>query len=180
MGRPAWMPGEPCWAMDGPSRRAHGAGPERGTPERSEGRTLGRGLFGSFLVLQKGTRCKSETIISVNCECRICTPCTRCFAKRPHLCRVHIHSMYHGSLRVPPLQRVTFSRRRKSHQKGLPYHTADSPRLGGSLTPALSWAFASSGHTCGSSKSKSKSKSKNHRRRHRTLRKTFKRQQTSR
>ena len=30
MGRPAWMPGEPCWAMDGPSRRAHGAGPERG------------------------------------------------------------------------------------------------------------------------------------------------------
>ena len=28
VGRPAWMPGEPCWAMDGPSRRAHGAGPE--------------------------------------------------------------------------------------------------------------------------------------------------------
>ena len=28
VGRPAWMPGEPCWAKDGPSRRAHGAGPE--------------------------------------------------------------------------------------------------------------------------------------------------------
>ena len=25
VGLPAWMPGEPCWAMDGPSRRAHGA-----------------------------------------------------------------------------------------------------------------------------------------------------------
>ena len=30
MGLPAWMPGEPRWAKDGPSRRAHGAGPERG------------------------------------------------------------------------------------------------------------------------------------------------------
>jgi MFS family permease len=30
VGRPAWMPGEPRWAMDGPWRRAHGAGPERG------------------------------------------------------------------------------------------------------------------------------------------------------
>ena len=40
VGRPAWMPGEPCWARDGPSRRALGAGPERGTLERSEGRTL--------------------------------------------------------------------------------------------------------------------------------------------
>ena len=25
VGLPAWMPGEPCWAKDGPSRRAHGA-----------------------------------------------------------------------------------------------------------------------------------------------------------
>ena len=120
--------------------------PARGTPERSEGRTLGRGLFGSFLVLQKGTRCKSETIISVNCGCRICTPCASCFAMRPHLRRVHIHSMCHDFLRVPPLRRVTFSRRRKSNQKGLPYHTAASPRLGGSLTPALSWGHAATGH----------------------------------
>ena len=29
VGRPAWMPGEPRWAMDGPWRRAHGTGPER-------------------------------------------------------------------------------------------------------------------------------------------------------
>ena len=53
------------------------------------------------------TRCKSETIISVNRECRICTPCASCFAKHPHLCRVHIHSMCHDFLRVPPLRRVT-------------------------------------------------------------------------
>ncbi len=53
VGRPAWMPGEPCWAMDGPSRRAHGAGPERGTPERSEGRTQGRKRFGYFAAFAK-------------------------------------------------------------------------------------------------------------------------------
>ena len=41
-------------------------------PERSEGRTMGRGLFGSFLVLQKGTRRKGETTISVRHKCRIC------------------------------------------------------------------------------------------------------------
>ena len=38
---PAWMPGEPCWAKDGPSRRAHGAGPERGP-------YAGASLFGYF------------------------------------------------------------------------------------------------------------------------------------
>ena len=54
--------------------------------------------------------------------------------------------MCHGFLRVPPLRRVTFSRRRKSNQKGLPYHSAASPRLGGSLTPALSWGHAATGH----------------------------------
>ena len=45
------------------------AGPRNRTgarePERSEGRTKGRGPFGSFWVLPKGTRCKSETNISV-------------------------------------------------------------------------------------------------------------------
>ena len=30
VGLPAWMPGEPRWAKDGPWRRAHEAGPERG------------------------------------------------------------------------------------------------------------------------------------------------------
>ncbi len=62
VGLPAWMPGEPCWAMDGPSRRAHGAGPERGTPERSEGRTLGQGLFAYFCgCLTKVSRRKGGT-----------------------------------------------------------------------------------------------------------------------
>ena len=42
-------------------------------PERSEGRTMGRGLFGSFLVLQKGTRRKGESKIPVRHKCRICT-----------------------------------------------------------------------------------------------------------
>ena len=40
-------------AMDGPSQRAHGAGPERGTPERSEGRTRGRKRFGYFAAFAK-------------------------------------------------------------------------------------------------------------------------------
>ena len=47
-------PRQPRWAMDGPSRRAHGAGPERGTPERSEGRTQGRKRFGYFAAFAIG------------------------------------------------------------------------------------------------------------------------------
>ena len=122
----------------------HGVPTEKG---RSEGRTPGQGLLGSFCgCLTKVPRCKSETIISVNRECRICTPCASCFAMRPQRCRVHIHSICHDFLRVPPLRRVTFSKRRKSNQKGLPYHTAASPRLGGALTPALSWGHAATGH----------------------------------
>ena len=31
VGLPAWMPGEPRWAMDGPWRRAHGANLHEGT-----------------------------------------------------------------------------------------------------------------------------------------------------
>ena len=42
-------------------------------PERSEGRTMGRGPFGSFWVLPKGTRRKVETIVPVRHKCRICT-----------------------------------------------------------------------------------------------------------
>ena len=53
------------------------AGPRSRTgarePERSEGRTMGRGPFGSFWVLPKGTRRKVETIVSVRHKCRICT-----------------------------------------------------------------------------------------------------------
>ena len=59
---PARMPGEPCWAMDGPSRRGHGAGPERGNLSAAKAVRWGQGLFGSFCgCLTKGTRCKSET-----------------------------------------------------------------------------------------------------------------------
>ena len=59
---PARMPGEPCWAMDGPSRRGHGAGPERGNLSAAKAVRWGQGLFGSFCgYLTKGTRCKSET-----------------------------------------------------------------------------------------------------------------------
>ncbi|PAM79679.1 hypothetical protein CES87_29590 [Pseudomonas sp. ERMR1:02] len=37
VGKPAWMPVYPRWAKDGPSRRAHGAGPERGHAEPQRG-----------------------------------------------------------------------------------------------------------------------------------------------
>ena len=53
VGRPAWMPGEPCWAKDGPSRRAHGAGPERGN--LSEARAVRRG---KDLLLTFGAVCQ--------------------------------------------------------------------------------------------------------------------------
>jgi hypothetical protein len=63
VGRPAWMPGEPRWAMDGPWRRAHGAGPERGNLSAAKAVRQGQGLFGSFCgCLTKGTRRKGETI----------------------------------------------------------------------------------------------------------------------
>ena len=101
------------------------AGPRSGTgtrePERSEGRTPGQGLFGSFCgCLTKGTRRKGETIISVNRECRICTPCASCFAKPPHLCRGHIHSMCHDFLRGSPMRRSTCSRRENASKKACP------------------------------------------------------------
>ena len=44
----------------------------------------------------------------------------------------------------------------KVSKKALPYHTAASPGLGGALTPALLWAFASSEQSHYKSKSKSK------------------------
>lgn len=68
-------------------------------------------------------RCKSETNISVRRECWICTQWVSCFARHLILCRIHIHSMHHGFLRVLPLLRVTFGKRPKSNQKvlALPY-----------------------------------------------------------
>ena len=54
MGRPAWIPGEPRrghgWPVAACPRSRSGAR----EPERSEGRTMGRGPFGSFWVLLYG------------------------------------------------------------------------------------------------------------------------------
>ncbi|PAA43560.1 hypothetical protein CJU79_04410 [Pseudomonas fragi] len=73
VGRPAWMPGEPRWAMDGPWRRAHGAEPERGNLSAAKAVRRGKPFWLLFRRLEKVTRCKSETNIPVRHECRICT-----------------------------------------------------------------------------------------------------------
>ena len=72
VGRPAWMPGEPRWAMDGPWRRAHGAEPERGNLSAAKAVRWGESALVT-LPLCKVTRCKSETNIPVSHKCRICT-----------------------------------------------------------------------------------------------------------
>ena len=72
VGRPAWMPGEPRWAKDGPWRRAHGAGPERGNLSAAKAVRRGKPFWLLFRRLEKVTRCKSETNIPVRHECRIC------------------------------------------------------------------------------------------------------------
>ena len=48
VGRPAWMPGEPRWAMDGPWRRAHGAGPERGNLSAAKAVRQGQAFLVTF------------------------------------------------------------------------------------------------------------------------------------
>ena len=82
------------------------AGPRSGAgvrePERSEGRTPGAKALWLLCRFYKVTRCKSETNIPVRRKCRICTRSTS------YNHRVHIHSMCHGCLRVPPLRRLTF------------------------------------------------------------------------
>ena len=57
-------------SRDGPWMARGGVPTEQ---NRSEGRTMGRGPFGSFWVLPKGTRRKVETIVPVRHKCRICT-----------------------------------------------------------------------------------------------------------
>ena len=49
---PAWMPGEPCWAMDGPSRRGHGAGPERGNLSAAKAVRWGKAFLVLFVVVR--------------------------------------------------------------------------------------------------------------------------------
>ena len=51
------------------------------------------------------------------------------FCDAPAAMPVHIHSICHDFLRVPPLRRVTFSKRRKSNQKGFPPAYGTSLRL---------------------------------------------------
>ena len=48
VGLPAWMPGEPRWAMDGPWRRAHGAGPERGNLSAAKAVRQGQAFLVTF------------------------------------------------------------------------------------------------------------------------------------
>ena len=52
VGRPAWMPGEPRWAMDGPSRRAHGAEPERGYLSAAKAVRWGESAWVTLPLLQ--------------------------------------------------------------------------------------------------------------------------------
>jgi len=51
VGVPAWMPGEPRWAMDGPWRRAHGAGPERGNLSAAKAVRVGEAFLGTFVAV---------------------------------------------------------------------------------------------------------------------------------
>ena len=65
VGRPAWMPGEPCWAMDGPSRRAHGAGPERGNLSAAKAVRWGEDLLVPFGSFQKGLAVRAKPIFQL-------------------------------------------------------------------------------------------------------------------
>ena len=48
VGLPAWMPGEPRWAMDGPWRRAHGAKPARGNLSAAKAGRQGQAFLVTF------------------------------------------------------------------------------------------------------------------------------------
>ena len=52
VGRPAWMPGEPRWAKDGPWRRAHGAGLERGNLSEAKAVRWGESALVTLPLLQ--------------------------------------------------------------------------------------------------------------------------------
>ena len=66
MGRPAWMPGEPCWAMDGPSRRAHGAGPERGNLSEAKAVRWGEDFLVPFWSFKKGLAVRAKPIFQLD------------------------------------------------------------------------------------------------------------------
>ena len=66
MGRPAWMPGEPRWAMDGPWRRAHGAEPERGNLSAAKAVRWGEDLLVHFGSFQKGLAVRAKPIFQLD------------------------------------------------------------------------------------------------------------------
>ena len=68
MGIPAWMPGEPCWAMDGPSRRAHGAGPERGNLSEAKAVRWGEDFLVPFWSLKKGLAVRAKPIVQLDLD----------------------------------------------------------------------------------------------------------------
>ena len=62
-GPPGRKPGESCWAMDGPSRRAHGAEPERGNLSAAKAERWGKAFLVPFgAVCQKGPAVRAEPI----------------------------------------------------------------------------------------------------------------------
>ncbi len=68
MGIPAWMPGEPCWARDGPSRRAHGAGPERGNLSEAKAVRWGEDFLVPFWSFKKGLAVRAKPIFQLNAD----------------------------------------------------------------------------------------------------------------
>ena len=66
MGRPAWMPGEPRWAMDGPWRRAHGAEPERGNLSAAKAVRWGEDFLVPFWSFKKGLAVRAKPIFQLD------------------------------------------------------------------------------------------------------------------
>ena len=66
MGRPAWMPGEPRWAMDGPWRRAHGAEPERGNLSVAKAVRWGEDFLVPFWSFKKGLAVRAKPIFQLD------------------------------------------------------------------------------------------------------------------
>ena len=66
VGRPAWMPGEPRWAMDGPWRRAHGAEPERGNLSEAKSVRWGDDYLVPFWSFKKGLAVRAKPIFQLD------------------------------------------------------------------------------------------------------------------
>ena len=66
MGLPAWMPGEPRWAMDGPWRRAHGAEPERGNLSEAKAVRWGEDFLVPFWSFKKGLAVRAKPLFQLD------------------------------------------------------------------------------------------------------------------